>query len=391
MIPRLINLPKSYSFFIFGARGTGKSTLLRERLGQETDGGVLAYDLLDPVVEDRFAREPGSLEAEIRARSRVRSPDWVIIDEVQKAPRLLDVVHRLIERDGVKFALSGSSARKLKRGGANLLAGRALVHHLHPLTARELGPEFDLDRVLTSGTLPGIYLDPDAEQRRQRLRAYALTYLREEVQVEQLVRALDPFRLFLEVAAQQSGKVVNHSAIARQVGLRDHKTVQSYFQILEDTLLGFYLPAFHRSVRKAQVASPRFYLFDLGVKRALERTLDVPLLPQTSAFGEAFEHLVVTECHRLNELLERDFHLSYLQTKDGLEVDLILQKPSAMYFVEIKSSDRVDPLRVARFARLLETVPEARGYWLSRDPAPQDLAGVACREWRDGLGEIFGT
>ena len=389
MHPRIINLPHSFSFFLFGARGTGKSTLLREHAATAADGTILSFDLLDPDVEDRFARDPGSLEAEIAARSHERAIEWVIIDEVQKAPRLLDVVHRLIEQRQTRFALSGSSARKLKRGGANLLAGRALVLHLHPFTYRELGAAFDLDRALTSGTLPGIYLDVDPQQRVRRLRAYAHTYLREEVQVEQLVRALDPFRAFLEIAAQHNGKVLNFSAIARDVGVRDHKTVQTYFEILEDTLLGFLLPSFNRSIRKSQAKAPKWYFFDTGVKRALDRTLDLPLLPQTSAFGEAFEHLVIAECHRLNELLERDYRLSYLQTKDGLEVDLVLHKPRDLVFIEIKSAERVDPTRVARFARLLRDVPEARGYWLSRDPIPQDLADVRCRFWQDGLSELF--
>lgn len=389
MIPRLLDLPRDTSFFLFGARGTGKSTLLRERIHPDPAArDVLVYDLLDPEVEDRFARHPGALEGDVAARLASGRLEWVVIDEVQKAPRLLDVVHRLIEGRGVRFALSGSSARKLKRGGANLLAGRALVRHLHPLTERELGHRFDLVRALESGTLPMIYLDDDRDRRARRLRAYATTYLREEVQVEQLLRRLDPFRRFLEVAAQQNGKPLNYSAIAREIGLRDHKTVQAYFGILEDTLLGFHLPAFHRSVRKSQIASPKFYFFDLGVKRALDRTLDVPLHPQTSAFGEAFEHLVIAEVLRANEILDLDLRAGYLQTKDGFEVDLVLDKPGRLDFVEIKSADRVDPVWVARFARGIAGIPGARGYWLSRDPHPQEYDGVRCLEWREGIAEL---
>lgn len=271
-----------------------------------------------------------------------------------------------------------------------MLAGRASVLALHPLLEEELGDLFDLNQSLCTGTLPGIWFEPDPVERERRVRAYALTYMKEEVQAEQLVRRLEPFRRFLEIAAQQSGKKLSYESIAREVGVADGNTVLAWFQILEDTLLGFFLPAFHRSVRKSQRASPKFFLFDHGVKRALDRTLDVPLHPGASAFGDAFEHLVITEFHRRNELFERDFRLSYLETKDGGEVDLILSKPSSLHFVEIKSSDRVDPIRAARFARLVASVPDAQGHWLSRDPIAQDIDGVRCRFWRDGLRTVVG-
>lgn len=390
MFQRLLNLSTSETFFLFGARGTGKSTLLKTSLLDGKDPArVRVYDLLDPEIEDAFVRSPERLEQEVRAHLSAGPLDWVVLDEVQKAPRLLDVVHRLLFSTQVRFALTGSSARKLRRGAANLLAGRAVVHHLGPLSFAELGDAFDLDRALRFGGLPGIALHPSEEVRSQRLRAYALTYLREEVQAEQLTRRLDPFREFLEVAAQHNGKVLNVAAIARAVGRVDDKTVRTFFEILEDTLLGFFLPAWDRSVRRSQGKHPKFYFTDPGGKRALERTLDVALNPRTSAFGEAFEHLVVAETHRLNETLGRDLRLAYFATKDGAEIDLILSGGGKTIAVEIKSSDRVDTVRVHRFAGLAASLGVDEAYWLSRDPTALDVASVRCREWRVGLRTIF--
>jgi predicted AAA+ superfamily ATPase len=221
----------------------------------------LYIDLLDLATEDLFRTHPEELRQQILAK---KDCDWVVIDEVQKLPRLLDTVHQLIEEKRAKFILSGSSARKLKRGSANLLAWRAFVYHLHPLTSVEYGATFSLQEVLEWGALPKLLEFQNASDKIEFLRAYALTYLKEEIQVEQLVRNLDPFRQFLEIAAQSNGQIVNYSKIARDVGV-DTTTVQNYFSILEDTLIGFHLPAYHRSIRKRQRESPKFYLFDPGV------------------------------------------------------------------------------------------------------------------------------
>ena len=255
---RLLQIPRRHSFFLFGARGTGKTTWIREAFGPDA---ALYLDLLDPETEDLYRRTPGRLEQQVRALPG--SVEWILIDEVQRAPRLLDVAHRLIESTGKRFVLTGSSARKLRRGASNLLAGRAFVYSLYPLTVPELQDSFVLDDALRWGTLPGLFsLDAD-EDRRAYLRAYALTYLKEEIVAEQIVRRLDPFRQFLEVAAQSNGAIVNYANIARDVGA-DPKTVITYFSILEDTLVGFLLPAFHRSIRKQQRVNPKFYFFDTG-------------------------------------------------------------------------------------------------------------------------------
>lgn len=251
---RSLNIRENNSFFLFGARGTGKSTLLKDRFPENS----IYIDLLDQMQEDRFRRFPSelvNLAHEAKARQSI-----IILDEIQRVPRLLDTVHQLIESTGVCFAITGSSGRKLRRGSANLLAGRALLCNLYPLTHLELGPAFNLSRALRFGTLPRIWKHNPSETNVDFLRSYALTYLREEIIVEQLVRNLEPFRNFLEVAAQSNGQVINYSRIAEDVGV-DVKTVQAYFSILEDTLLGVILPAYHSSVRKRLRTNPRFYFF----------------------------------------------------------------------------------------------------------------------------------
>ncbi len=388
MFQRLLRPLKSGSFFLFGARGSGKSTfVLKQFLPPLDPERYVLIDLLDPEQEDRYARSPKLLERQLDARKS--PPSWIVIDEVQRVPRLLDLAHRLIESRGLKFILTGSSARKLRAGASNLLAGRANLCRMFPLTQAELGTRFELDAALSWGSLPRIFALKTAAEKKAYLKSYGLTYLKEEIQAEQVVRRLDPFREFLEVAAQSNGGVLNASRIARQIGA-DYKTVQSYFQILEQTWVGFFLPAHHRSVRKSQTEHPKFYLFDTGVRRALERSLDAALVPGTSAYGDAFEHWVVLEFYRLNECLGKDYRLSYLRTKDGAEVDLILSRPhSRTLLVEIKSSARVDELEVRKLRRLQAGVPGSAAYFLSRDEDIQTIDGVRCLPWHKGLGEIF--
>ena len=383
MINRHLQPTASRSFFLFGARGTGKSTFLREYFAGEE---VLWIDLLLPEVEDRYASRPQLLAEQIAAR-----PDptgWVVIDEVQKVPKLLDVVHSQIESTGTRFALTGSSARKLKRGSVNLLAGRAFVYHLFPFTTAELGTSFDLETALAFGTLPGLLELETPEEEADFLRAYALTYLKEEVWGEHLVRNLDPFRAFVEIAAQCNGELINYARIARDVGV-DTKTVQSYFQILEDTLVAYMLEPYHRSVRKRQSQSPRFYLFDTGVCRALSRTLNIPLNPGTYAFGRAFEHFVVIEALRRNDYLKTDFRFSHLRTKDGAEIDLVVERPGEpTVLVEIKSSTRVDPTDLRHLSSFCRDIPNSVGVCLSRESIPRMVNDVRILPWTQGLDEI---
>ena len=383
MYSRLLQTTRRSSFFLFGARGTGKTTWIRDTF---EPAASLYLDLLDPEVEDLYRRTPSRLEQQVRALPD--AVEWILIDEVQRAPRLLDVAHRLIESTGKRFVLTGSSGRKLRRGASNLLAGRAFVHNLFPLTVPELRDAFDLDGALRWGTLPRIYSLDTGEDRRAYLRAYALTYLKEEIVAEQIVRRLDPFRQFLEVAAQSNGAIINYTNIARDVGA-DPKTVMSYFGILEDTLVGFLLPAFHRSIRKQQRVNPKFYFFDTGVKRALDRTLDVPLNAGTYEYGRAFEHFVITQIVHLSQYRYPDWRFSYLQTGAGVEIDLVIERPGLpTALIEIKSSERVDERDVRHLARFTGDFPEPLALCISRDPTRLQVGDVLCVHWREALREL---
>ena len=373
---------KSDSFFLFGARGTGKTTLLKADFAAAP---TLWINLLDPAEEDLFVRNPGELVNRIAAQPDIK---WVVIDEVQKAPKLLNLVHELIEQKGIKFGLTGSSARRLKQRGINLLAGRAFTNHLFPLTHIELGVRFDLDDVLAYGSLPKIFTNQSPVVRAEYLRAYGLNYVQYEIQAEQWVRKLEPFRKFLPVAAQMNGKLINYSKIAREVGV-DVTTVMSYFEILEDTLLGFRLDAYDTSVRKRQSQAPKFFFFDLGVKRALDRTLNVPLNHGTYAFGCAFEHFIICEMFRLNSYLRKDFSFSYLRTKDDAEIDVVIARPGLpLALVEIKASEQAgrDDVRTVKvFAR---DIAGAEAFVLSRDPHAKIIDGVQCLPWQEGFQRL---
>jgi predicted AAA+ superfamily ATPase len=385
MFHRLLNLPDNRSCFLFGPRGTGKSTLLRQAF---PGTATRTFNLLEPDTEDRLARDPRSLEREVLALPRTIR--HVVVDEVQKLPRLLDVVHNLIETHKVPqaFVLTGSNARKLKAGGANLLAGRASLRHLFPLVRRELGEAFKLDRALAYGTLPEVWNLATDPERGDYLRAYAHGYLSEEIRAEQVVRRLDPFRRFLEVAAQGNGKVLNFTAIARDVRT-DVKTVQAWYQVLEDTLMGFFVPGHHSSVRKQLRQAPKFYLFDPGIARAMGHMLNVQPRPGTSYFGDLFEHLVVAELYARNAYESLDWQFSYLLTRDDVEIDLVINRPGrAPALVEIKSTDQVREEHARPLLAFQHDFPEADLCLLSRDPRPQRMGRVRCLPWAEGILEI---
>jgi predicted AAA+ superfamily ATPase len=277
----------------------------------------------------------------------------------------------------------------LKRSGANLLAGRAYLYPLFPFVSQELKGKWNLDRAIQFGTLPKAYFRESDLDAKNFLKSYVQTYLKEEIRVEQLVRQLDPFRDFLEVAAQMSGQVINHSKIAREVGVSD-KTIVSYFQILEDTHLGFILPAFHRSIRKGQAEHPKFYLFDLGVKSALQRNLDNRIAPGTASYGEAFEHIVVNEFLRMNEYSQKDYKISFFRNKEGAEIDLILSHGrKEEILIEIKSSKKIDEVEVKKLGRASHEFNAKKVYFLSADPSRQMIGKVTCLPWEIGLTEVF--
>jgi predicted AAA+ superfamily ATPase len=375
---------QSKSFFLFGARGVGKSTFIRRFLDGKSG---FVVDLLSPALEDKFAKEPDLLEQEVLAQKGRH--EWIVIDEVQKCPKLLDVAQRLMVQHKLKFILSGSSARRLKQQGVNLLAGRALNEYMFPLTYLELGSEFQLQTALETGSLPEAYTAESPEVRNAFLRSYVLNYISTEIQAEQWVKNLPPFRKFLEIAGQMNGKILNYSNIARDIGV-DPNTVQSYFEILEDTLIGFRLPGFSRSLRKQQRQAPKFYLFDLGVKRALDRTLDVPLKQQTASYGDAFEHFIIVEIMRQASYRRKDFRYSYLLTKDGAEIDLIVDRPGKPHvLIEIKSKIQVDERDVRSLRHFCDDFEDPQLMVISNDDRSKLIEGVSCYHWQQGIEEIF--
>lgn len=381
MYHRLLKPSISNSFFLFGARGTGKTTLLKS-LFDESQRTII--DLLNPKLVSSFQSNPENFSAEVRSIQK----EWIIVDEVQKVPVLLDLVHKHIEEDAKKFILTGSSARKLKRGSANLLAGRAFVYNLFPLTHRELGPSFDLLETLSFGSLPKIFSFNDISEKRQFLYAYCDTYLKEEILVEQIIRNLPPFRRFLDVAAQMNTEQINYTAISKDIH-SDPKTVYKYFSILEDTLLGFTLQPYHSSIRKRQKTAPKFYWFDTGVVRSLAGTIEGPLLVQSFEYGRLFESFVINEIHRLLSYQGQRFNLSFLRTKDDAEIDLIIERAGQpTYLIEIKSGSQIDETHVRHLQSFLPNFKNAKAYCLSNDSRTKQFGEVRALHWQQGLLEM---
>ncbi len=382
---RLMTLPQNYSFFLFGARGVGKSTLIRKTFSAKR---CFWIDLLKPSSENRYAKNPEVLWEEVRALSD--SVTHIVIDEVQKVPKLLDVVHALIESSKKIFVLTGSSARKLKAGGANLLAGRAFVKKLYPFSFLELKKQFHLDQGLAMGMLPKAWDFNTKNDQYDFLESYTYTYLKEEVWAEHLVYKLEPFRKFLEVSAQSNGKLVNYANIARDCSV-DEKTVKTYFSILEDTWVGFMLEPYQHSFRKRLSRTPKFYFFDVGVARTLARTLRIPLTPQTFAYGDYFEQFVITEIYKLVQYFHPDYRLNFLRTKDDLEIDLVIERPGLpLLFIKIKSATQVDELMLSALKRIQPDFPDAEYCCLSNDPIPKIFSnGVKAYPWEEGLTRYF--
>lgn len=385
MFDRLLNLPTNRNLFLFGARNTGKSTLLEQVFAPSE---TKFFDLLDQDLEARFISRPNDLYDMVKAL-----PDnikYVVIDEVQKVPALLNVVHRLMKDKQKVFLMSGSSARKLRQEGVNLLAGRAFVYNLYPFCHLELKDKFELNSALAWGTLPEVFTCADEQEKKEFLMAYAHTYLKEEIAQEQLVRNLNPFRKFLEVAAQSNGKIINYSNIARDVNV-DDKTVRNYFSILEDTLLGFILEPYEKSIRKRVNKKPKFYFFDTGITRALARQLTIQLEPGTSVYGDFFETFIINEFVRLTSYFRKDYKLSYLQTTSGQEIDLIIERPGEkLLLIEIKSTREIDDRLISKFKKISGEFDQSECLCLSNDPYAKKFDHVLALPWQEGLKHIFG-
>ncbi|MCX6008016.1 MAG: AAA family ATPase [Chloroflexi bacterium] len=335
-IPRLLQCPE-ISFFLFGPRGTGKSTWLRHVLPD-----ALYLDLLDASQFLELSRDPHRLEAMAADRS---DGAWIVLDEIQKIPALLDEVHRLTESRNWRFALCGSSARKLRRGGANLLAGRAITVNMESFSAAELGKSFDLSLSLEWGLLPMVLRGP--QQAPDILAAYLDTHIREEIRQEGLLRNVPPFMRFMSIAGQLNGQVVNMQNIARDAAVA-RSTVDTYFSIIVDTLLGHFLPAWRAGVKVREAAHPKFYWFDPGVARAAAGWLHDPVDRPWEGFS--LETLVYHELRVYNEVSRKQRPLHYYRTPAGVEVDFVAEtsrrttaRVPHIVAIEVKRADKWNP------------------------------------------------
>lgn len=336
MIKRELKITKAKSFFLLGPRQVGKSTFIKEKFSAESS---LNYNFLINEEYEKYIQDPGLFRKEVESRDS--SIKFVIVDEVQRIPEILNEVHYLLESldSPPVFVLSGSSARKLKKGQANLLGGRALTYHMHPFTYHELAEYFNLDMVINYGSLPGVYFEKTDHIKAETLSSYAETYLQEEIRAEALVRNIKGFVRFLKIAAQENGEQINLSNIARDTGT-DRSTVKEFFQILEDTLVGFNLPAYSQSSRKRLSTHPKFYFFDLGVTKALAKRLSLKIERGTSEYGKAFEHFIILELVRFSKYHRKDLDFCFYRTTSGAEVDLIVETPAGEVFaLEIKAKN----------------------------------------------------
>ncbi len=337
--------PPAESFFLLGLRGSGKSTWARQQFPEAT-----RFDLLDESVYQAFLRDPGMFGAELR---RERRGAWVVVDEVQRLPSLLNEVHRAIEERGLRFVLLGSSARKLKTAGTNLLAGRALVRSLHPFVPAELGAQFDLDEVLRYGSLPIVWQAPS---KRDRLEAYTQLYLREEIQAEALVRNLSGFARFLPIAALFHGQVINVAGLARDAGVA-RTTVSGYLEILADTHLASLLPAYEARLRVKERKHPKLYWTDPGVVRAMKRSFHAPTAEERGPLLEGWVAELLRAHDAYGDLYDDLFY--WAPSQGSIEVDFLLQRGRELVAIEVKATSRP---RAADFAglRAIAELPAVR-------------------------------
>ena len=347
---QLLPATKTNSIFLFGARQTGKSTLLKTLFPE-----AISFNLLNSDVKNRFEQRPALLYSLL---SKEPDGSLVIIDEIQQVPELLNEVHRLIFDKHMRFVLCGSSARKLRRKGYNTLGGRAIPYYLYPLVSAEI-PDFDINRAINHGLLPPHY---DADDPSELMSAYMDVYLREEVKAEALVRNVKSFNRFLEIAAMTSGEMVNYNDIASDC-MVSANTIKEYFSILEDTLIGYMIPAYTKKLSRRLVQAPRFYLFDVGLTNHLLKRKN--LQEGTIDYGHAFEHLIIQELIAYISYSRNDNKLSYWRTYTGVEVDAIIG--DAEIAIEIKSTQEVQNKHLKNIRSFANDYPSARKIVVSQD------------------------
>lgn len=373
-----IKLPKGQSAFLWGARKTGKTTYLKKRFPNS-----VVFDFLKSDLFIEISKNPSLLRERLLAKNKDELRYPVILDEIQKIPQVLDEVHWLIENKGLSFILCGSSARKLKRGYANLLGGRAWRYEMFPLVTPEL-KNVDLLRVLNHGMIPLHYLQDDDSCRRS-LRAYMQDYLKEEVFAEGLTRNFPAFSRFFDAFGYSHGELTNYANIARDCAV-DSKTVKEYYQILVDTLIAVRIEPFKkRQSRQVITKAPKYYLFDVGVagcltKRNLQEKKGIE-------FGKAFEHFILMEILAYRSYNSRDFEINFWRTKSGLEVDFVLDNGNAA--MEVKGSSRVDKRDLNGLIALMETCPTKKNIIVCNEKEKRISGRIVILPWREFLNELW--
>jgi len=371
-VPRALDLQALLgrkSHFLLGPRQTGKSTLIRHALP-----GVRIYNLLDSATFLTLSRQPERIAQELTAKDKI-----IVIDEIQRLPELLNEVHLLMEEKGVRFLLTGSSARKLRRGGVNLLGGRARVRHLHPFIRQELGDWFDITKALTRGLIPSIYFSDDPEED---LKAYAGAYLQEEIIAEGATRNAPAFSRFLRVAALCNATIVNFTNVASDAQV-PRTTVHEYFQILKDTLIITELPAWKKTSKRKPLSSSKYYFFDIGVARHLQGRFLIS--PGTPEYGEAFETWMMHELHSYSDY-RSGTKLSFWRSASGYEVDVIMDDHTA---IELKAAENVPARELKSLMALAEEGKMKRYICVCCESRRRTVNGITVLPWQEFLEALW--
>lgn len=349
MYSRLLKLTKDKSFFLFGPRGTGKTTWVKTAVPK-----AIYLDLLESELFNDLLANPQRLENLIPKGFN----EWIIIDEVQRIPDILNEIHRLIEKYKYKFILTGSSARKIKREGSNLLAGRALKYSMHQLTTIELDKDFKLEHSLLYGQLPSVYIESNPKAY---LESYVKTYLQEEIQQEGLSRNLGAFTRFLESASFSQASVLNITSVARDCAV-ERKVVENYFSILEDLLIAYRIPVFQKKAKRRMVSHPKFYFFDVGVYRIIrpKGPLDMP----EEIEGHALETLLFQELNAVNDYLKLEYRIYYWRTSNNVEVDFVLYGEKGIKAFEIKRTGKITSKMLSGLKSFRKDYPSAQCYFI---------------------------